>query len=53
MRSNLELYAKDFGMPYERGQELLHWKEAAQASGLSEQGYSRAWHEMKRQGRIS
>src|SRR5947207_13554132 len=53
MRSNLELYAKDFGMPYDRNMELPHWKQAAQASGLSEQGSSRAWHEMKRQGRIS
>ena len=53
MRSNLELYAKDFGMPFDRAQELPHWKEAARASGLSEKDYGNAWREMKRQGRIS
>jgi hypothetical protein len=53
MRNNLELYAKDFGMPYDRGMELPHWKDAAKASGLSEQSYANAWREMKRQGRIS
>ena len=53
MRSNLELYAKDYGMPFDRGQELPHWKDIAQASGLSEKGYTNAYHAMKRQGRIS
>jgi hypothetical protein len=53
MRDNLHLYAKDFGMPYDPGMENLHWKDAAKASGLSEQSYTNAWREMKRQGRIS
>jgi hypothetical protein len=54
MRNNLELYAGSVGgLPYEQGMEMMHWKDAAKASGLSEQSYTNAWREMKRQGRIS
>jgi hypothetical protein len=53
MRDNLHLYAKDFGLPYDQGMEMPHWRDAAHASGLSEQSYTNAWREMKRQGRIS
>jgi hypothetical protein len=53
MRNNLELYAKDFGLPYEQGMETPNWRDAARMSNMSEQGYVNAWREMKRQGRIS
>jgi hypothetical protein len=53
MRNNLELYAKDFGLPYEQGMEMPHWKDAARMSNMSERDYVNAWQQMKRQGRIS
>jgi len=54
MRNNLELYAGEVGgMPFDRAQELPHWKDIAQASGLSEKDYANAYHAMKRAGRIS
>jgi hypothetical protein len=52
MRANLELYAKDFGMPYEEGMELPHWRDVARASGLSDSDYARCYQQMKQQGRI-
>jgi DNA-binding transcriptional MocR family regulator len=53
VRDNLQMYAKDFGMPYDPGMELPHWKDAAKASGLSERDYANAYQQLKRQGRVS
>jgi hypothetical protein len=52
MKSGMELYAKDFGAPYDPNSQLLTADEAAKISGLNPQTYNQAYHQLKRQGRV-
>jgi hypothetical protein len=52
MKSSMELYAKDFGAPYDPNSELLTADEAAKISGLNPQTYNQAYAQLKRQGRV-
>jgi hypothetical protein len=52
MRRGMEMYGKDFGAPYDSNAEVLTPEEAAKISGLSPQGYAKAYQQLRRQGRV-
>ena len=49
----LDLYAKDFGVNHDSNEDALNWKQAARASGVSENTYLSAYRALKAQGRVS
>jgi hypothetical protein len=51
--SYLDLYAKDFGLNHDSNEDALNWKQAARASGVSENTYLNAYRALKAQGRVS
>jgi hypothetical protein len=53
MDNYMELYAKDFGIPYDPNEDSADWKQAARASGVSEKTYLDAYRALKAQGRVS
>jgi hypothetical protein len=53
VRSFMEMYAKDFGAPYDPNSQLLTANEAAKISGLSPDAYNRASQTLAAQGRFT
>jgi hypothetical protein len=53
MRRGMEFYGDKYGAPYDSNAEVLTPEEAAKISGLSPQGYAKAYQQLKRQGRVS
>jgi hypothetical protein len=53
VKSAMELYAKEYGCPYDRNSEMLTADEAAKISGLSPKQYNNASRHMAAQGRFS
>ena len=53
MRNLLEMYAKDYGLRYDRDEELLTPNQAAKISGLSPDAYNHAVRQVAAQGRLS
>jgi hypothetical protein len=51
--SYMELYSKEAGMPYDRGDQALTPNQAARISGLSPEAYNRSVQEIARQGRFT
>jgi hypothetical protein len=52
MRNLLEMYGKDYGMRYDRSEDLLSADQAAKISGLSPEQYNYAVRQMAAQGRL-
>jgi hypothetical protein len=52
MKRGMEFYAEKYGAPYDRNDEVLTPEEAAKISGLSPQGYAKAYQQLRRQGRV-
>jgi hypothetical protein len=53
VKSAMEMYAKDYGCPYDPSTEILTADEAAKISGLSPKQYNNASRHMAAQGRFS
>jgi hypothetical protein len=53
VKSAMEMYAKDYGCPYDPNSEILTADEAAKISGLSPKQYNNASRHMAAQGRFS
>jgi hypothetical protein len=53
MKDLLEMYAKDYGLRYDRSEEVLTPNQAARASGVSAQTYNQSSKELAAQGRFS
>jgi hypothetical protein len=52
MRNLLEMYGKDYGLRYDRSEDLLDANTAAKISGLSAEQYNYAVRQMAAQGRL-
>jgi hypothetical protein len=54
LESLLQMHGPSYyGVSYDPGEKSLTWQGAAKASGLSEQSYTNAYNQLKRQGRVS